>query len=114
MGKRDFRGDEISFFVDAFGDRPRAMGVHRGQRESRVQGRHQAPFMMDEPLCIQPAVGRSPVKAVPILYRDPWLRGRHPCDDAPSPLFYGTSRVLMLLFKGSIVRNLIKEGDERT
>ncbi len=35
-------------------------------------------------------------------------------DDAPFPLFYGTSRVLMLLFKGSIVRNLIKEGDERT
>lgn len=30
-------------------------------------------------------------------------------DDAPFPLFYGTSRVLMLLFKGSIVRNLIKK-----
>ena len=30
----------------------RAMGVHREQRESRVQGMRQAPFMMDEPLCI--------------------------------------------------------------
>lgn len=56
----------------------RAVGVHREQRESRVQGMRQAPFMMDEPLCIQPAVGGSHVKAVPILYRDPWLRGRHP------------------------------------
>lgn len=32
----------------------RAMGVHREQRESRVQGMRQAPFMMDEPLCIKP------------------------------------------------------------
>lgn len=34
------------------GTGPGAIGVHRGQRESRVQGMRQAPFMMDEPLCI--------------------------------------------------------------
>ncbi len=34
------------------GTGPGAMGVHRGQRESRVQGMWQAPFMIDEPLCI--------------------------------------------------------------
>ena len=43
----------------------RAMGVHREQRESRVQGRRQAPFMMDEPLCIKLLAGGSPVKALP-------------------------------------------------
>lgn len=30
----------------------RAMGVHREQRESRVQGMRQAPFMIDELFCI--------------------------------------------------------------
>ena len=34
------------------GTGPGAIGVHRGQRESRVQVRRQAPFMIDEPLCI--------------------------------------------------------------
>lgn len=34
------------------GTGPGAIGVHREQRESRVQGMRQAPFMMDEPLCI--------------------------------------------------------------
>ena len=43
----------------------RAMGVHREQRKSRVQGMRQAPFMMDEPLCIKPLAGGSPVKALP-------------------------------------------------
>ncbi len=34
------------------GTGPEAMGVHRRQRESRVQGMRQAPFMMDELFCI--------------------------------------------------------------
>lgn len=34
------------------GTGPGAMGVRRRQRESWVQGMRQAPFMMDEPLCI--------------------------------------------------------------
>ena len=47
------------------GTGPGAMGVHREQRESRVQGMRLAPFMMDEPLCIKPLAGGSPVKALP-------------------------------------------------
>lgn len=92
----------------------RAMGVHREQRESRVQGRHQAPFMMDEPLCIT-CRRRIACKGSAIFFTGTLGIGVAALDDdAPFPLFYGTSRVLMLLFKGSIVRNLIKEGDERT
>ncbi|HCW86770.1 MAG TPA: hypothetical protein DGT53_01595 [Dialister sp.] len=64
-----------------------------------------------------PAAGGSPVKALPYSAFCTGALGFGADtldDDAPFPLFYGTSRVLMLLFKGSIVRNLIKEGDERT
>ena len=46
------------------GTGPGAMGAHREQRESRVQGMRLAPFMMDEPLCIKPLAGGSPVKAL--------------------------------------------------
>lgn len=95
------------------GTGPWAIGVHRRQRESRVQGRRQAPFMMDEPLCItcrrRIACKGSAIFCIALGFGADALD-----DDAPFPLFYGTSRVLMLLFKGSIVRNLIKEGDERT
>lgn len=92
----------------------RAMGVHREQRESRIQGRRQAPFMMDEPLCIT-CRRRIACKGSAIFFTGTLGIGVAALDDdAPFPLFYGTSRVLMLLFKGSIVRNLIKEGDERT
>lgn len=92
----------------------RAMGVHREQRESRVQGMRQAPFMMDEPLCIT-CRRRGACKGSAIFCPGALGFGADALDDdAPFPLFYGTSRVLMLLFKGSIVRNLIKEGDERT
>lgn len=100
--------------MDAFGDRPRGHGVHREQRESRVQGMRQAPFMMDEPLCIT-SRRRIACKGSAIFCPGALGFGADALDDdAPFPLFYGTSRVLMLLFKGSIVRNLIKEGDERT
>lgn len=92
----------------------RAMGVHREQRESRVQEMRQAPFMMDEPLCIT-CRRRIACKGSAIFFtRTLGIGAAALDDDAPFPLFYGTSRVLMLLFKGSIVRNLIKEGDERT
>lgn len=92
----------------------RATGVHREQRESRVQGMRQAPFMMDEPLCIT-CRRRIACKGSAIFFTGTLGIGVAALDDdAPFPLFYGTSRVLMLLFKGSIVRNLIKEGDERT
>ena len=92
----------------------RAMGVHREQRESRVQGRHQAPFIMDELFCIT-SRRRIACKGSAIFFTGTLGIGAAALDDdAPFPLFYGTSRVLMLLFKGSIVRNLIKEGDERT
>lgn len=96
------------------GTGPGAMGVHRGQRKSRVQGMRQAPFMMDEPLCIT-CRRRIACKGSAIFFTGTLGIGAAALDDdAPFPLFYGTSRVLMLLFKGSIVRNLIKEGDERT
>ena len=96
------------------GTGPEAIGVHRRQRESRVQGRRQAPFMMDEPLCIT-SRRRIACKGSAIFFTGALGFGAATLDDdAPFPLFYGTSRVLMLLFKGSIVRNLIKEGDERT
>ena len=52
------------------GTGPGAMGV---------QVRRQAPFMMDEPLCIKPLAGGSPVKALPYSAPGPLiLRGRHP------------------------------------
>lgn len=87
------------------GTGPGAMGV---------QGRRQAPFMMDEPLCIT-CRRRIACKGSAIFFTGTLGIGAATLDDdAPFPLFYGTSRVLMLLFKGSIVRNLIKEGDERT
>lgn len=96
------------------GTGPGIIGVHRRQRESRVQGRRQAPFMMDEPLCIT-CRRRVACKGSAIFCPGALGFGADTLDDdAPFPLFYGTSRVLMLLFKGSIVRNLIKEGDERT
>lgn len=96
------------------GTGPGAMGVHREQRESRVQGMRQAPFMMDELLCIT-SRRRIACKGSAIFFTGTLGIGAAALDDdAPFPLFYGTSRVLMLLFKGSIVRNLIKEGDERT
>lgn len=87
------------------GTGPGAMGV---------QVRRQASFMIDEPLCItcrRRVAGKGSAIFCP---RALGFRADALDDDAPFPLFYGTSRVLMLLFKGSIVRNLIKEGDERT
>lgn len=96
------------------GTGPGAIGVHRRQRESRVQGMRQAPFMIDELFCI---TSRRMIacKGSAIFCTGALGFGAATLDDdAPFPLFYGTSRVLMLLFKGSIVRNLIKEGDERT
>lgn len=96
------------------GTGPGAMGVHRRQRESRVQGMRQSPFMIDEPFCIT-CRRRIACKGSDIFFTGALGFGAATLDDdAPFPLFYGTSRVLMLLFKGSIVRNLIKEGDERT
>lgn len=96
------------------GTGPGVMGFIGGQRESRVQGRHQAPFMIDELLCIT-SRRRIACKGSAIFCPGALGFGADALDDdAPFPLFYGTSRVLMLLFKGSIVRNLIKEGDERT
>ena len=96
------------------GTGPGAMGVHREQRESRVQGMQQSPFMIDEPLCIT-SRRRIACKGSAIFFTGALGFGAATLDDdAPFPLFYGTSRVLMLLFKSSIVRNLIKEGDERT
>lgn len=74
----------------------------------------QAPFMMDELFCIT-SRRRIACKGSAIFFTGTLGIGAAALDDdAPFPLFYGTSRVLMLLFKGSIVRNLIKEGDERT
>lgn len=96
------------------GTGPGAMGIHRRQRESRVQGMRQAPFMMDELFCIT-SRRRVACKGSALFFTGALVFGAATLDDdAPFPLFYGTSRVLMLLFKGSIVRNLIKEGDERT
>lgn len=96
------------------GTGPGAMGVHRRQGESRVQGMRQSPFMIDEPFCIT-CRRRIACKGSAIFFTGTLGIGVAALDDdAPFPLFYGTSRVLMLLFKGSIVRNLIKEGDERS
>lgn len=70
--------------------------------------------MIDEPLCIT-CRRRIAGKGSAIFFTGTLGIGAAALDDdAPFPLFYGTSRVLMLLFKGGIVRNLIKEGDERT
>lgn len=60
------------------GTGPGAIGVQEGQRESRVQGMRQAPFMIDEPLCIKPAAGGSPVRALPYSAPEPLASGQTP------------------------------------
>lgn len=66
----------------------RAMGVHRGQRESRVQGRRQASFMIDELFCIKPLAGGSPVRALPYSAPEPLASGQTPLMMTPHSHFF--------------------------
>lgn len=65
----------------------RAMGVHRGQRESRVQGMRQAPFMIDEPFAL-PAAGGAPVRALPYSVPEPLASGQTPLMMTPHSHFF--------------------------
>ena len=61
------------------GTGPGAMGV---------QVRRQAPFMMDEPLCIKPLAGGSPVKALPYSAPEPLASGPPPLMMTPHSHFF--------------------------
>lgn len=67
---------------------PGVIGVHRRQRESRVQGMRQAPFMIDELFCIKPLAGGSPVKALPYSAPEPLASGQTPLMMTPHSHFF--------------------------
>ena len=80
------------------GTGPGAIGVQEGQRESRVQGMRQAPFMIDEPLCIKPLAGGSPVRALPYPAPEPLASGQTPLMMTPHSHFLMAPQVYLCYY----------------